>query len=68
MVDVYMPNNFGLRAVNLAAGKKPLKGVPVGGNSENVVNPRNTFREEDIVKREDAGKWSYENMEWKNEA
>ena len=67
MVDVYMPNNFGLRAVNLAAVKKPLEGAPVGGNAENVVNPRNTFNEEHIIKRENPGKWAYENMEWKND-
>ena len=68
MVDVYMPNNFGLRAVNLAAGKKPLEGAPVGGNAENVVNPRNTFNEEHMIKQENPGKWAYENMEWKNDA
>jgi len=67
MVDVYMPNNFGLRAINLAAGKKPLKGAPIGGNSKNVVNPRNTFNEEHIIKQENPGKWAYENMEWKND-
>ena len=43
----------------------------VGGNSENVVNPRNTLKEEDIIKRTDAGRWNWdyinENNLWRNE-
>ena len=43
----------------------------IGGNKDNVVNPRNTFKQEDIIKRKDAGKWSFEYMNehntWRNE-
>ena len=43
----------------------------IGGNKDNVVNPRNTFKEEDIIKRPDAGRWNWdyinENNLWRNE-
>lgn len=44
----YAENPFGLRIVNLASGKTPLKGAPVGGNS-GYVNPRNTFNKEHLI-------------------
>ena len=43
----------------------------IGGNKDNVVNPRNTFKEEDIIKRPDAGRWNFDyiakNNLWRNE-
>jgi hypothetical protein len=43
----------------------------VGGNKDNVVNPRNTFKKEDIIKRTDAGRWNFDyiakNNLWRNE-
>jgi len=50
---------------------KPIKGAPIGGNSENVVNPRNTLNEEHIIKNDNAGRWNYDyimkNNLWRNE-
>jgi len=43
----------------------------IGGNKDNVVNPRNTFKKEDIIKRTDAGRWNFDyiakNNLWRNE-
>jgi len=43
----------------------------IGGNKDNVVNPRNTFKEEDIIKNPNAGRWNFEyiskNNLWRNE-
>jgi len=43
----------------------------IGGNKDNVVNPRNTFKKEDIIKRPDAGRWNFDyiakNNLWRNE-
>lgn len=68
--EVWKENPFGLRIAILGTDK-PIDGAPIGGNSQNVVNPRNTFNEEDIIKRTDAGRWNYDyitqNNLWKNE-
>lgn len=43
----------------------------VGGNKDNVVNPRNTLNEEHIIKRDNVGRWNYDyimkNNLWRNE-
>jgi len=43
----------------------------IGGNKDNVVNPRNTFKKEDIIKRTDAGRWNFDyivkNNLWRND-
>ena len=43
----------------------------IGGNKDNVVNPRNKFKKEDIIKRPDAGRWNFDyiakNNLWRNE-
>ena len=43
----------------------------IGGNKDSVVNPRNTFKKEDIIKRPDAGRWNFDyiakNNLWRNE-
>ena len=68
--EVWKKNPFGLR-IAILGKDKPLEGASIGGNKDNVVNPRNTFKEEDIIKRKDAGKWSFEYMNenntWRNE-
>ena len=63
--EVWKENPFGLRIAILGTDK-PIDGAPIGGNSQNVVNPRNTYREEDIQQKS-TGKWTFGNFEWRNE-
>ena len=52
-------------------GKQMMLDHTIGGNKDNVVNPRNTFKKEDIIKRTDAGRWNFDyiakNNLWRNE-
>ena len=52
-------------------GKQMMLDHTIGGNKDNVVNPRNTFKKEDIIKRTDAGRWNFDyiakNNLWRND-
>jgi hypothetical protein len=71
MEERWKDNPFGLR-IAILGNRPPIKGAPIGGNKDNVVNPRNTFKQEDIIKQTNPGRWNYNHMSennlWKNEA
>jgi len=52
-------------------GKQMMLDHTIGGNKDNVINPRNKFKKEDIIKRPDAGRWNFDyiakNNLWRNE-